>query len=72
MKDFKNRKIEQVSTTALGTKTTILLTFVNFKIDQAKEGDFDYFFIEIEQEDDSKVWSRESFSFDDIVAMNFL
>jgi uncharacterized protein Veg len=33
---------------------------------------FEYFFIEIKQEDDSKVWSRESFSFDDIVGMDFL
>jgi len=73
MKDFKDKKIKQVSTTALGTKTTILLEFVNFKIDQNKNSEmFDYFFIEIKQEDDSKVWSRESFSFDDIVAMNFL
>jgi len=73
MKDFKDKKIKQVSTTALGTKTTILLTFVNFKIDQNKSSEmFDYFFIEIKQEDDNKVWSRESFSFDDIVAMDFL
>jgi plasmid replication initiation protein len=73
MKDFKDRKIKQVSTTALGTKTTILLTFVNFKIDQSKSSEmFDYFFIEIKQEDDSKVWSKESFSFDDILGMDFL
>jgi len=73
IKDFKNRKIKQVSTTVLGTKTTLLLTFVDFKIDQRKSSEmFDYFFIEIKQEDDSKVWSKESFSFDDIVAMDFL
>jgi len=73
MKDFKDKKIKQVSTTALGTKTTILLKFVNFKIDQNKSSEmFDCFFIEIKQEDDNKVWSRESFSFDDIVAMDFV
>jgi len=72
MKDFKDKKIEQVSTTALGTKMKTTLEFVDFKIDQAKEGDFDYFFIEIKQEDNSKVWSKESFSFDDILGMDFL
>jgi len=72
LKDFKNRKVEQVSTTALGTKVITILEFVNFKIDQAKEDDFDYFFIEIKQEDNSKVWSKESFSFDDILGMDFL
>jgi hypothetical protein len=57
----------------LGTKAVSILEFVNFKIDQSKSSEmFDYFFIEIKQEDDSKVWSQESFSFDDIVAMEFL
>jgi len=73
MKDFKDRKIKQVSTTVLGTKAVSILEFVNFKIDQSKSSEmFDYFFIEIKQEDDSKVWSKESFSFDDIVAMDFV
>ena len=73
MKDFKDRKIEQVSTTALGTKMKTTLKFIDFKIDQNKSSEmFDYFFIEIKQEDNSKVWSKESFSFDDIVAMDFL
>jgi plasmid replication initiation protein len=73
MKDFKDKKIKQVSTTVLGTKAVSILEFVNFKIDQSKSSEmFDYFFIEIKQEDDSKVWSKESFSFDDIVAMDFL
>jgi len=73
MKDFKDKKIKQVSTTALGTRTTILLEFVNFKTDQNKNSEmFEYFFIEIKQEDDSKVWSKKSFSFDDIVGMEFL
>ena len=73
IKDFKNKKIKQVSTTALGTKAVSILEFIDFKTDQSKSSEmFDYFFIEIKQEDDSKVWSRESFSFDDIVAMDFL
>ncbi len=72
MKDFKDRKIEQVVVTALGTKTVIIHKFIDFKIDPDKEGDFDYFFIEIEQEDGNKIWSQESFSFDDIVGMNFV
>jgi hypothetical protein len=37
-----------------------------------KEGQFEYFFIQIKQEDSSTVWSKESFSFDYIVAMDFL
>ncbi len=72
MKDFKDRKIEQTMVTALGTKTVITHKFIDFKIDPDKEGDFDYFFIEIEQEDRNKIWSQESFSFDDIVGMNFV
>ena len=72
MKDFRDKKIEQVVVTALGTKTTITHKFINFKIDPNKEGYFDYFFIEIEQEDGSRVWSQESFSFDDISSMNFV
>jgi len=72
-KDFKDKKVEQITTTALGTRVTSILEFVNFKIDQSKSSEmFDYFFIEIKQEDDSKVWSRESFSFDDIITMEFL
>jgi len=73
MKDFKNKKVAQVATTALGGKTTILYTFIDFKIDVNRENElFDYFFIRIQQEDKSEAWSRESFSFDDIVAMEFL
>jgi len=73
MKDFKDKKIKQISTTALGTKAISILEFVNFKIEQNKNSEmFEYFFIEIKQEDDSKIWSKESFSFDDIVGMDFL
>jgi len=72
IKDFKNRKLEQVSTTALGTKVITILEFVDFKLDQNREVEFDHFFIEIKQQDNSTVWSKESFSFDDIVGMDFL
>jgi len=71
-KDFKNRKVEHISTTALGTKSITVLKFLDFKIDKNREGDFEYFFIEIEQEDKSRVWSKESFLFDEIIGMDFL
>jgi len=72
-KDFRDRKVEQTVTNALGGKSTIILKFIDFKVDRNRSDDmFDYFFIEIEQEDDSKFWSKESFSFDDIIAMRFV
>ena len=72
-KDFRDRKVEQIMTNALGGKSTIILKFIDFKVDRNRSDDmFDYFFIEIEQEDDSKFWSKESFSFDDIIAMRFV
>ena len=72
-KDFRDRKVEQTVTNALSGKSTIILKFIDFKVDKNRSDDmFDYFFIEIEQEDDSKFWSKESFSFDDIIAMRFL
>ena len=72
-KDFKGKKVQQVVTTALGGKTTIIYKFIDFKIDRDKSSEyFDYFFIKIKQEDDSVVWSSQSFSFDDIVGMGFV
>jgi len=72
-KDFKGKKVQQVVTTALGGKTTIIYEFIDFKIDRDKSSEyFDYFFIKIKQEDDSEIWSSESFSFDDIVGMGFV
>ena len=72
-KDFKGRKVEQVVTTVLGGKTTILHTFIDFKIDRSKKSeDFEHFYIEIEQEDSSRFWSKESFIFDDILGMGFV
>jgi len=73
MKDFKDRKVEQVTTTVFGDKSVIVSKFIDFKIDRDKDNEmFDYFFIKIQREDDSIIWSRKSFSFDDIVAMDFL
>ena len=73
MKDFKDKKVEQVTITVFGDKSVITSKFIDFKIDRDKSSEmFDYFFIKIQREDDSKIWSRESFSFDDIVAMEFL
>jgi len=73
MKDFKDRKVEQVTTTVFGDKTVITSKFIDFKIDRDKDSEmFDYFFIKIQREDDSIIWSKNSFSFDDIVVMNFV
>ena len=73
MKDFKDRKVEQVTTTVFGDKSVITSKFIDFKIDRDKDNEmFDYFFIKIQREDDSIIWSRNSFSFDDIVVMDFV
>jgi len=73
MKDFKDKKVEQVTITVFGDKSVITSKFIDFKIDRDKSSEmFDYFFIKIQREDDFKIWSKESFSFDDIFAMEFL
>jgi len=73
IKDFKDRKVEQVTTTVFGDKAVITSKFIDFKIDRDKDSEmFDYFFIKIQREDDSIIWSKNSFSFDDIVVMNFV
>jgi len=66
-KDFKNRKIEQITTTALGGRVATILEFKDFKEDENGK-----FLIKIEQEDGSKFWTQKSFSFDEILGMNFL
>ncbi len=72
-KDFKYKKVQQIATTALGGKTKVILEFIDFKIDRDKSSEyFHHFFIKIKQEDDSEIWSKESFSFDDIVGMGFV
>jgi plasmid replication initiation protein len=73
IKDFKGKKTEQVTTTALGGRAVVILEFIDFKKDTTKEDEyFEQFFIKIKQEDDSIFWSKKSFSFDEIVAMDFL
>jgi hypothetical protein len=69
-KDFKSKKVEQVSVTALGGKVTNIFELTDFKEDTSKEEEL--FFIEIKQEHGDKSWSNKSFLFDEIVVMNFL
>jgi len=66
-KDFKNRKIEQITTTALGGRVATILEFKDFKEDENGK-----FLIEIEQEDGSRFWTNRSFGFDEILGMNYL
>jgi len=71
-KDYKHKKIKQVATTILGSKSIILLEIIDFKEDKSKTHEsFGFFFIKIKQEDDSLIWTKESFAFDDILAMDF-
>jgi plasmid replication initiation protein len=72
-KDFKGKKVKQVTSTPLGGKATIILEFIDFKVDNTKENKhFEKFFIKIKQEDDNSFWSKDSFSFDEIIGMDFL
>jgi plasmid replication initiation protein len=72
-KDFKGKKVKQVISTPLGGKATIILEFIDFKVDRAKDNEhFEKFFIKIKQEDDNSFWSKNSFSFDEIIGMDFL
>ena len=72
-KDFKGKKVKQVTSTPLGGKATIILEFIDFKVDNTKENKhFDKFFIKIKQEDNNSFWSKDSFSFDEIIGMDFL
>jgi plasmid replication initiation protein len=64
-KDFRGKKIEQVSTTALGSKMIAILELKEFKEENKR------FFIEIEQEDGTKFWTEKSFSFKEILGMGF-
>jgi len=65
-KDFRGKKIEQVSTTALGGRVVSILELKEFKEENER------FFIEIEQEDGTKFWTEKSFSFEEILEMNFI
>ena len=70
VKDFRGKKVEQVSVTALGGKVINIFELSDFKEDTSKEEGS--FFIEIKQEHADKSWSNKSFLFDEIIVMNFL
>jgi plasmid replication initiation protein len=65
-KDFRGKKIEQVSTTALGSKMVTVLEFKEFREENER------FFIEIEQEDGTRFWTQKSFEFGEILTMGFV
>ena len=65
-KDFRGKKIEQITTTALGGRVVTVLELKEFKEENER------FFIEIEQEDGTRFWTQKSFSFEEILGMGFL
>ncbi len=65
-KDFRGKKIEQISTTALGSKMVTILELKEFKEENER------FFIEIEQEDGTRFWTEKSFAFNEILEMGFV
>jgi plasmid replication initiation protein len=65
-KDFRGKKIEQITTTALGGRMVMVLELKEFREEDER------FFIEIEQEDGYKFWTQKSFGFDEILGMGFL
>jgi len=65
-KDFRGKKIEQVSTTALGSQMVTVLEFKEFREENER------FFIEIEQEDGTRFWTQKSFGFGEILQMGFI
>ena len=69
-KDFRGKKIRQITTTALGGRAVLVLEFIEFKQETIK--DEESFFIKIRQEDGSEFWSQKSFLFEEIKAMEFL
>jgi len=69
-KDFRGKKVEQVTVTALGGKVITIFELTDFKVDTSKEEES--FFIEILQEHGDKSWSNKSFLFEEIVVMHFL
>jgi len=65
-KDFRGKKIEQITTTALGSRVVTILELKEFKEENER------FFIEIEQEDGNRFWTQKSFGFEEILGMVFL
>ncbi|SFV50601.1 Protein involved in initiation of plasmid replication [hydrothermal vent metagenome] len=69
-KDFIGKKIEHVTTTVLGNRSVTVLEICGFREDKTKEEEF--FFIEIQDEHGNKFWGKKSFSFYEIIEMDFL
>jgi len=65
-KDFRGKKIEQVTTTVLGGRMVAILELKEFKEEDGR------FFIEIEQEDGTRFWTKKSFLFEEILGMGFI
>jgi hypothetical protein len=65
-KDFRGKKIEQVTTTALGSRVVTILELKEFREENER------FFIEIEQEDGTQFWTQKSFEFGEILGMGFV
>jgi len=65
-KDFREKKIEQITTTALGSRVVTILELKEFREENER------FFIEIEQEDGASFWTEKSFSFEEILGMGFV
>jgi hypothetical protein len=65
-KDFRYKKIEQVTTTVLGSRVVTILELKEFKEEDGR------FFIEIEQEDGTRFWTKNSFLFEEILGMKFI
>ena len=65
-KDFRGKKIEQITTTVLGSRVVTILELKEFKEEDER------FFIEIEQEDGTRFWTQKSFSFEEILGMGFV
>jgi len=65
-KDFRGKKIEQITTTVLGSRVVTILEFKEFREEDGR------FFIEIEQEDGTKFWTKKSFLFEEILGMEFV
>jgi len=65
-KDFRGKRIEQITTTALGSRVVTILELKEFREEDER------FFIEIKQEDGNRFWTQKSFGFDEILGMGFI
>jgi hypothetical protein len=65
-KDFRGKRIEQITTTALGSRVVTILELKEFREENER------FFIEIKQEDGTRFWTQKSFEFEEILGMGFI